>query len=179
MGSRIARYPVLLSGVTCTISSNQLMVKGKLGELNFAIHPAVLVEHNESANTLLFSPVPNVANSDALTGTTRALANNMVLGVTQGFEKKLLLVGVGYRASVQGNTLNLSLGFSHPVERAIPDGIKITTPSATEILISGIDKQKVGQVAAHIRAIRPPEPYKGKGIRYSDEVIIRKEAKKK
>jgi large subunit ribosomal protein L6 len=136
------------------------------------------VEISREDNVLKFSPT-SMDNSDALAGTTRALLNNMVTGVSEGFEKKLQLVGVGYRAQAQGNVLNLTLGFSHPVAFKVPEGITVETPSQTEVVVKGTDKQVVGQVAANIRAYRPPEPYKGKGIKYADEQIVRKEAKKK
>jgi len=137
------------------------------------------VEVKQDDNVLSFVPRDGSKSAMALTGTTRALINNMVTGVVSGFEKKLELVGVGYRAQAQGNKLNLTLGFSHPVDHVVPEGISVETPSQTEIVIKGIDKQVVGQVAAEIRAYRPPEPYKGKGVKYADEIIIRKEAKKK
>jgi large subunit ribosomal protein L6 len=145
--------------------------------MNHKIHASV--EVNQQDSTLTFAARDTEQSSNALAGTTRALLNNMVTGVSQGFEKKLTLIGVGYRAQAQGKKLNLALGFSHPVEFEVPEGINIETPSQTEIVVSGIDKQQVGQVAANIRAYRPPEPYKGKGVRYSDEHVIRKEAKKK
>ena len=141
------------------------------------VHPAVLV--NQEGGAVSFKAVEGADNSIAHAGTARALVKNMIEGVSQGFEKKLELVGVGYRAQAKGNTLNLTLGFSHPVDYAVPEGITVETPSQTEILIKGIDKQKVGQVAAEIRAYRPPEPYKGKGVKYFGEHIVRKEAKKK
>lgn len=154
-----------------------LTVKGKKGALTLDLHPAVEIVNKD--NVLTFAPRDKNPKSDALAGTFRALINNMVKGVTAGFEKKLELVGVGYRAQAQGKVLNLTLGFSHPVVYQIPEGIVVETPSQTEILIKGMDKQKVGQVAADIRAYRPPEPYKGKGVKYAGEVIARKEAKKK
>ena len=176
--SRVANNPVVLpSGVDVTISGQSVSVKGTGGSLSHQVHPAVEVIQEDQV--IKFAPRKGEANSDALSGTTRALVNNMVVGVSQGFEKKLQLVGVGYRAQVQGKNLNLTLGFSHPVEFPVPEGITIETPSQTEILVKGIDKQKVGQVAANIRAYRPPEPYKGKGVKYADEHIVRKEAKKK
>ena len=176
--SRIAKSPVVLpTGVEVKLDNANINIKGGKGELNHTIHAKVGVSLNEGVLTF-------VANDDsiaakALSGTTRALINNMVIGVNQGFGKQLKLIGVGYRAAVQGKNLNLTLGFSHPVVFSIPDGIAIETPSQTEIKISGCDKQMVGQVAANIRAYRPPEPYKGKGIRYVDEHISLKEAKKK
>jgi large subunit ribosomal protein L6 len=166
------------SGVTITVDGSQIKVKGSKGELVHALHRNVVVAEQSDAE-ISFAPAKNDQSSLALVGTTRALMANMIAGVSAGFEKKLELVGVGYRAQSAGKVLNLSLGFSHPVEFAIPDGIAIETPSQTEIVIKGTDRQQVGQVAANIRAYREPEPYKGKGIRYSGEKIIRKEAKKK
>jgi len=154
-----------------------LNIKGAKGSMGLAIHQDVNAVVEDGA--LKFSAVAGSRPASALAGTMRAVANNMVIGVSQGFEKKLELVGVGYRAQAQGNKLNLTLGFSHPVEYAVPEGITIETPSQTEILVKGIDKQKVGQVAAEIRGWRPPEPYKGKGVKYANEHIVRKEAKKK
>jgi large subunit ribosomal protein L6 len=145
--------------------------------MSLDVNAKVSVEQQD--NLLMFKGLENVANSVAMAGTMRSLANNMVVGVSTGFSKKLELVGVGYRAAAQGNKLNLTLGFSHPVEYPIPEGITIETPTQTEIVVKGADKQKVGQVSAEIRAYRPPEPYKGKGVRYSDERVLRKEAKKK
>ena len=177
--SRVANSPVTIpSGVEVSMTGQSINVKGAKGALSFDVHPGVTVNQEEGALTFAVNESNGTGNT-ALAGTTRAMINNMVTGVSQGFEKKLELVGVGYRAQVQGNKLNLSLGFSHPVDYAVPEGIAIETPSQTEVVIKGIDKQKVGQVAANIRAFRPPEPYKGKGVKYSDEHIIRKEAKKK
>lgn len=176
--SRVANNPVQIpAGVEVNIAGQAVTVKGSKGTLSHEIHSAVQVLQEE--NQIKFSARENMANSNALAGTTRALLNNMVTGVSQGFEKKLQLVGVGYRAQAQGKVLNLTLGFSHPVEFAVPEGITIETPAQTEIVVKGVDKQQVGQVAANIRAYRPPEPYKGKGVRYADEQIVRKEAKKK
>jgi len=176
--SRVANNPISIpAGVEVTLNGQLARVKGSKGELNHEIHAAVEVSQQDSR--LIFAARNNEQSSNALAGTTRALLNNMVTGVSQGFEKKLTLVGVGYRAQAQGKKLNLSLGFSHPVEFEVPDGIDIETPSQTEIVVTGIDKQQVGQVAANIRAYRPPEPYKGKGVRYTDEHVVRKEAKKK
>lgn len=177
--SRIANKPVAIpSGVQVNINAQEVSVKGAKGSLTQPVHHAVEVK--QDGNVLKVSPKPNsTENAKALAGTMRVLINNMVTGVSQGFEKKLVLVGVGYRAQVQGANLNLTLGFSHPVAHPIPAGITIQTPSQTEIVIQGVDKQLVGQIAAEIRAYRPPEPYKGKGVRYSDEIIILKEAKKK
>ena len=176
--SRVANNPITIpSGVEVNISGQTVTVKGGKGSLSHNVHPAVEIAKQEKV--LRFIPNNDMENSDALAGTTRALLNNMVAGVSKGFEKKLQLVGVGYRAQAQGKVLNLTLGFSHPVSFPVPEGITIETPSQTEIVIKGMDKQSVGQVAANIRAYRPPEPYKGKGIKYSDEQILRKEAKKK
>lgn len=176
--SRIAKSPVTIpSGVDINISGEDITVKGSKGSLQLTLHSFVAVEQGDGS--LQVSPKSDDKEQWAMAGTFRALINNMVTGVTTGFSKKLQLVGVGYRAQVKGKVLNLSLGFSHPVDYAIPEGIKIETPSQTEIVVSGSDKQKVGQVAAEIRAFRPPEPYKGKGVRYADEHVLRKEAKKK
>jgi large subunit ribosomal protein L6 len=176
--SRIAKKPVeLVSGVEINISGQTITAKGKQGNLSMDLHDTVSVKQED--NVLLFTPNDDSKDSMAMTGTMRSLANNMVVGVTEGFSKQLQLIGVGYRAQMQGNVLDLSLGFSHPVKYAIPEGITIETPSQTEINVKGADKQMVGQVCAEIRAYRPPEPYKGKGVRYADERVIRKEAKKK
>lgn len=176
--SRIAKAPVTLpAGVEVKISDAQITVKGKQGSLDLDLHSSVAVKQEE--NVLTFAPTDGAKQSNALAGTFRSLVSNMVTGVSQGFEKKLVLQGVGYRAKASGSTLNLSLGFSHPVDYELPEGVKAETPSQTEIVISGVDKQKVGQVAAEIRGYRPPEPYKGKGVRYADENVRRKEAKKK
>ena len=173
--SRVAQNPIKLpSGVDINISGSQLKVKGPKGNLELVLHPGVSL--NETDGKYLVKPDGD--KNIAMAGTFRALVNNMVVGVSDGFQKKLQLVGVGYRAQVQGKTLNLALGFSHPVEYNSPEGITIEAPSQTEIIVSGCDKQKVGQVAAEIRSFRPPEPYKGKGVRYSDERVARKEAKK-
>ncbi len=176
--SRIANYPVAIpAGVEVNFAASILTVKGKKGSLTLDVHPAVEITNKD--NVLSFAPRDKDPKSNAMAGTFRALINNMVTGVTTGFEKKLELVGVGYRAQMQGKALNLTLGFSHPVVYPIPEGITVETPSQTEVVIKGTDKQKVGQVAADIRAYRPPEPYKGKGVKYAGEVIARKEAKKK
>ena len=176
--SRIANAPVVIpNGVEVNLNGNALSVKGGNGAMDFNINELVSASMEDGA--LMFKAKNADRSSMAMAGTMRALANNLVTGVTQGFEKKLQLVGVGYRAQVQGKKLNLTLGFSHPVAYDIPEGITIETPSQTEILVKGADKQKVGQVSAEIRAWRPPEPYKGKGVRYADERVIRKEAKKK
>ena len=176
--SRIAKYPVEVpKGVEVMLSDSEISVKGPLGTLKQFLLPSVTIE--KDGEKLLCRAVEGAADAAAMSGTMRALLNNMVLGVTKGFEKKLTLVGVGYRAQAQGAKLNLTLGFSHPVVHDMPSGIKVETPTQTEILIKGIDKQVVGQVAAEIRAYRSPEPYKGKGVRYSDEVVAIKETKKK
>ncbi|HEB99058.1 MAG TPA: 50S ribosomal protein L6 [Thiotrichales bacterium] len=176
--SRVAKKPVELpSGVEFSVAGQTVTVKGPKGSLETCIHETV--EIAQDGNQLVFKPREESKAAWAHAGTARALLNNMVTGVTKGFEKKLELVGVGYRAQAQGNTLNLTLGFSHPVNYAVPEGITVETPSQTEIVVKGVDKQKVGQVAAEIRAYRPPEPYKGKGVKYADEIIVRKEAKKK
>ncbi|WP_455199248.1 50S ribosomal protein L6 [Kaarinaea lacus] len=175
--SRVANNPVAIpSGVEVTLG-DVIKVKGPKGELTQAANALVAVTQED--NELKFAATDSEKASNAMAGTMRALVNNMVTGVSQGFEKSLTLIGVGYRAQVQGKNLNLSLGFSHPVDHEIPDGITIECPSQTEVLVKGIDKQKVGQTAANIRAYRPPEPYKGKGVRYTDEYVVRKEAKKK
>ena len=176
--SRVAKRPVAIpSGVDVNLTGNVLKVKGKLGEMSQEIHR--LVKATVESDEMTFAVTNGGKEAKALSGTMRALAQNMVLGVSQGFERKLTMVGVGYRAAVQGKALNITAGFSHPVSVAFPDGISIETPSNTEIVVKGFDKQKVSQVAANIRAIRPPEPYKGKGIRYQGEQIIMKEGKKK
>jgi large subunit ribosomal protein L6 len=176
--SRIAKKPVeLKSGVEINISGQSITAKGKEGALSMDLHAAVSIKQEDGM--LSFVPNDDSRDSMAMTGTMRSLVDNMVKGVSEGFSKKLQLVGVGYRASVQGNVLDLSLGFSHPIKYAIPAGISIETPTQTEINVKGADKQKVGQVCAEIRGYRPPEPYKGKGVRYSDERVLRKEAKKK
>jgi len=176
--SRIANAPVEIpAGVEVSLNGAEVSIKGTKGTLNRNIHTDVEVA--QQGSTLTTKARTKSKQAVAQAGTARALLNNMVLGVSQGFEKKLTLVGVGYRAKAQGSKLDLTLGFSHPVQYAVPEGIKVDTPSQTEIVITGADKQVVGQVAADIRAYRPPEPYKGKGVRYSDEHVARKEAKKK
>ncbi len=176
--SRVAKYPVdLPKGVEVTLTDAAISVKGPLGTLNQFMLPSVKVERE--GEKLFCREIEGAPNSNAMSGTMRALVNNMVTGVTKGFEKKLTLVGVGYRAQAQGSKLNLTLGFSHPVVHEMPNGIKVETPTQTEILIKGIDKQLVGQVAAEVRAYRSPEPYKGKGVRYANETVILKETKKK
>ncbi|MEQ8694576.1 MAG: 50S ribosomal protein L6 [Gammaproteobacteria bacterium] len=175
--SRIAKMPIEVpKGVDVNVAGQQITVKSSKGELSHTVHELVSVKLDDS--TLNVAANGTSKSAKALSGTTRAVLDNMVTGVAEGFERKLQIIGVGYRAQVQGSTLNLSLGFSHPVDFAIPEGITIETPSQTEIVVKGIDKQQVGQVAAEIRAYRKPEPYKGKGVRYSDEQIVRKEAKK-
>jgi large subunit ribosomal protein L6 len=176
--SRIANKPVEIpSGVEVNINGQNIAIKGKNGSMSIDVNEKV--QFAQEDGVIKFNGLEGVDGSAAMAGTMRSLTNNIVMGVTQGFEKKLTLVGVGYRAQAQGKNLNLTLGFSHPVNHVIPEGITIETPSQTEIVIKGIDKQKVGQVAAEIRAYRPPEPYKGKGVRYADERVIRKDAKKK
>ncbi|GAA0676120.1 MULTISPECIES: 50S ribosomal protein L6 [Rheinheimera] len=176
--SRVAKAPVTVpAGVTITLNGQNLTVKGKNGELTLNVNPAVEVV--VEGNVLRTTPRDGIANADAQAGTARALINNLVIGVTEGYTQKLELVGVGYRAKAEGKVLNLSLGFSHPVAFEVPAGITIETPSQTEVLVKGSDKQLVGQVAANIRAYRKPEPYKGKGVRYANENVRRKEAKKK
>ncbi len=170
--------PIALpKGAEATISAEQITIKGPLGTLSQSLTGLVKIQNDNS--TLMFEPANESREANAMSGTLRALVNNMVNGVTKGFERKLNLVGVGYRASAQGDKLNLSLGFSHPVVHQMPTGVKCETPTQTEILIKGIDKQKVGQTAAEVRAYRSPEPYKGKGVRYADEVVALKETKKK
>lgn len=176
--SRIANAPVEIpAGVEISLNGAEISIKGAKGTISRSVHADVEVAQQDGVLTTKARSKSKQAT--ALAGTTRALLNNMVVGVTQGFQKKLTLVGVGYRAKAQGNKLDLTLGFSHPVQYAVPEGIQIETPSQTEIVVSGIDKQVVGQVAADIRAYRPPEPYKGKGVRYTDEYVARKDAKKK
>ncbi len=176
--SRVAKNPVAIpSGVEVMISDTEIAVKGPLGSLRQALTGQVSVERE--GDTLVCKAREGIVNSRAMSGTVRALVNNMVAGVSKGFERKLTLVGVGYRAQAQGDKLNLSLGFSHPVVHQMPAGVKVETPTQTEILIKGVDKQQVGQVAAEVRAYRSPEPYKGKGVRYADEAVVLKETKKK
>ncbi|MGB6054696.1 MAG: 50S ribosomal protein L6 [Burkholderiaceae bacterium] len=176
--SRVGKMPIALpSGAEVAITAEQITVKGPLGSLTQALSGLVKVEN--SSGSLKFEPANDSREANAMSGTLRALVNNMVNGVTKGFEKKLNLVGVGFRAQAQGDKLNLSLGFSHPVVHQMPAGVKCETPTQTEIVIKGIDRQRVGQVAAEVRAYREPEPYKGKGVRYADEVVILKETKKK
>ena len=178
MVSRVSKNPVLLpQGVEATYADGLLTIKGKHGELTENIHHKVTMLHED--NHLRFTPVEDTIESNALSGTMRALANNMVMGVTEGFKKELQLQGVGYRAKVTGRELELTVGFSHPVVVTMPVGVEVSTPSQTEIILKSANKQLVAQVAANIRQIRPPEPYKGKGIRYLNEHITLKEGKKK
>ena len=176
--SRIAKAPITVpTGVEVKVNGQEVTVKGNKGELVRTLNDAVVVNLTEGVVT--FAPAEGVKNAWAQAGTARANVNNMIVGVTEGFKKTLLLQGVGYRTQVKGQDVNLTLGFSHPVVYSLPQGITATAPSQTEIIIEGSDKQQVGQVAAEIRAFRPPEPYKGKGVRYADENVRRKEAKKK
>lgn len=176
--SRVARIPVAVpAGVEIQQADGSIAVKGPLGTLVQRIDPLVRIVRD--GDSLGFEPADESRGANAMSGTYRAIIANMVLGVSKGFERKLTLVGTGYRAQAQGASLNLSLGFSHPVNYKLPDGVTAATPTQTEILIKGADKQRVGQVAAEIRAFRPPEPYKGKGVRYADEVVALKEVKKK
>ena len=176
--SRIGNFPVPVpKGVEVTLGAETVSVKGPLGTLTQRLSDQVRIKRE--GDQLLFEAVEGAENGNAMSGTMRALTANMVTGVTKGFERRLTLVGVGYRAQAQGDKLNLSLGFSHPVVKSMPKGVKVETPSQTEIVIKGLDKQLVGKVAAEVRAHRPPEPYKGKGIRYADEKVVLKETKKK
>jgi len=176
--SRVAKNPVVVpAGVVFTQAAGQITVKGPLGTLTQVLKSDVVIE--QQGDALLCKASNDSAQADAMSGTVRALLANMVTGVSKGFERKLTLVGVGYRAQAAGDTLNLSLGYSHPVVYKMPAGVKVATPTQTEVVLTGSDKQQVGQVAAEIRAFREPEPYKGKGVRYSDEVVILKETKKK
>jgi large subunit ribosomal protein L6 len=173
--SRIAKAPIELpSGVEVKVQDSQVNVKGPKGNMVLQLHASISLEQEDK----VINVKPATDSAMPMAGTFRSLVNNMVLGVTEGFEKKLTLVGIGYRAQVQGNKLTLALGFSHPVVYDAPEGVTIEAPSQTQLVIKGCDKQKVGQVAAEIRSFRPPEPYKGKGVRYSDERVVRKEAKK-
>ena len=174
--SRIAKQPINLpSGVSVTIDGSLVKVKGGKGELSLALHNSVTLEQQDGV--LSVAPQSEAANDRAMAGTMRSLVNNMVTGVSDGFERKLSLVGVGYRAQAQGQKVNLSLGFSHPIEFEVPQGVTVETPSQTEVVVKGVDKQQVGQVAAKIRAFRPPEPYKGKGVHYADERVIMNSSK--
>ena len=176
--SRVAKAPVELpSAVKIELKGQDLKVSGKNGNLSFTINDRVVIQQED--NVLKFSPKDNSKAANALAGTMRSLVNNMVTGVDKGFEKKLILNGVGYRAKASGKTLNMSLGFSHPVDYSLPEGVTAETPTQTEIVLKSADKQLLGQAASEVRAFRPPEPYKGKGVRYADEHVRRKEAKKK
>jgi large subunit ribosomal protein L6 len=176
--SRVAKYPVQVpSGVEIAQEGQTIKVKGPKGELSHQAHALVAVDND--GESVSFAARSKRQEAIALAGTTRAVVNNMVQGVSEGFEKRLQLQGVGYRAQMQGQTLSLTLGYSHPVEFPTPDGVTVETPSNTEIVVRGIDKQQVGQTAAKIRGFRPPEPYKGKGVRYANERVVMKEAKKK
>lgn len=176
--SRVAKAPISIpKGVDIKVDSNNMTVKGSLGQLSFQLNPLIKVDISDNVVTVNWNKEDKLATAQA--GTARANINNMLVGVSAGFEKKLTLIGVGYRAQGKGKILNLALGFSHPIDYEVPDGITIDTPSQTDIVIKGSDKQLVGEVAAKIRSFRPPEPYKGKGVRYSDEQVARKEAKKK
>jgi large subunit ribosomal protein L6 len=176
--SRVGKMPIAVpQGVDVKVTADQITVKGANGTLTRDLNPLVAVKLD--AGKLSFAPANDSAEADALSGTLRALVANMVGGVSKGFEKKLSLVGVGFRAQAQGQKLNLQIGFSHPVVKDMPAGVKVACPTQTEIIISGPDRQAVGQVAAEVRAFRPPEPYKGKGIRYADERVVLKETKKK
>ena len=176
--SRVGKMPVAIpAGVDVAVKDDQISVKGTGGTLNLARNGLVKVVNSDGK--LSFEPANDSREANAMSGTLRQLVNNMVVGVTKGFEKKLNLVGVGYKAAAQGTKLNLQVGYSHPVNIEMPQGITVTTPTATEVVIKGADRQRVGQIAAVIRAVRPPEPYKGKGIRYSDEKVVIKETKKK
>jgi len=176
--SRVGKMPVVIpAGVDVSVKDDQISVKGTGGTL--ALAQSALVKVTNEGGKLSFAPANESREANAMSGTMRQLVNNMVVGVSKGFEKKLNLIGVGYKASAQGNKLNLAVGYSHPVNFDMPAGITVATPAPTEIVIKGADRQRVGQIAAEIRAVRPPEPYKGKGIRYSDEKITIKETKKK
>ena len=176
--SRVGKMPVAIpEGVDVAIKEDQIDVKGKGGTLSLALNALVNIVNKDGK--LSFEPANDSRDANAMSGTVRQLVNNMVVGVTKGFEKKLNLVGVGYKAQAQGAKLNLQVGYSHPVDKLMPEGITVATPTPTEIVIKGADRQRVGQLAAEIRAVRPPEPYKGKGIRYADEKIVIKETKKK
>jgi large subunit ribosomal protein L6 len=176
--SRVAKSPVVVpQGVDVAIKEDQISVKGSLGALSLA--QSALVTGKNEGGKITFAPSNDSRQADAMSGTMRQLVNNMIVGVAKGFEKKLSLVGVGYKAQAQGAKLNLNVGYSHPVVMDMPAGIKVETPTPTEVVIKGFDRQRVGQVAAEVRAVRPPEPYKGKGIRYVDETIVIKETKKK
>lgn len=180
--SRVAKSPITIpSGVEVSQNGDVLTVKGKLGEMSMNVHPSVVITNSDNILTFATAEVlkKDQKGAWAQAGTARANTANLVQGVSEGWEKKLTLIGVGYRAKSAGKVLNLTLGFSHPVDYTLPEGITAETPSQTEVIVKGIDKQKVGQAAAEIRAFRPPEPYKGKGVRYTDEHVVRKDAKKK
>lgn len=180
--SRVARLPITIpTGVEVTITGHLISAKGKLGQLNMNVHPCVVVTNtnNELSFDIVMTEKKEQKKAWAQAGTVRANTANLIQGVTKGWEKKLTLIGVGYRAKAMGKVLSLTLGFSHPINYKLPEGVTVETPSQTELIVKGMDKQKVGQVAAEIRVYRPPEPYKGKGIRYTDEHVVRKEAKNK
>ena len=175
--SRVAKNPIeIVEGVDVNVDKNSIEVKGKIGEMKFDLHESIELEVNENIITVKYDD--SIQQSIALAGTTRAIVNNMIVGVSKGFEKKLELKGVGYRAKASGKLLELTLGFSHPVKYQLPEEVQVETPSQTEVVLKSHNKQILGQAAAEIRAFRPPEPYKGKGVRYSDENVRRKEAKK-
>lgn len=176
--SRVAKMPVVIpAGVKVSLDESNIVVQNSSGELRLPQNQLVKISVNNDA--LSFVPVNETREANAMSGTMRQLVNNMVVGLSKGFEKKLTLVGVGYRAQAQGSKLNLSVGFSHPVIFEMPEGISVATPAPTEIIVKGADRQRVGQIASEIRAVRPPEPYKGKGVRYADEKVVIKETKKK
>lgn len=180
--SRIAKIPVVVpSGVTVDIAEAHITAKGPKGQSSLHLFPGIAVKQVESELNVELSKKAQDIDKElrAMWGTTRSLLQNLITGVSDGFSKKLTITGVGYRAQAQGRQLNLNLGYSHPISYQLPEGVEASTPSQTEIVVSGIDKQAIGQVAAEIRAFRPPEPYKGKGIRYADEYVVRKQAKKK
>lgn len=180
--SRVAKTPIIIpTGVDVSLTEATISVKGKLGQMQMTVHCAVAITHSDNILTFAITNVDKKEEKKAWAqaGTARANVANLIQGVSVGWEKKLTLIGVGYRAKAMGKVLDLTLGFSHPVKYALPEGISVQTPSQTEIILKGIDKQKVGQAASEIRAYRPPEPYKGKGVRYLDEHVVRKEAKKK
>ena len=176
--SRVAKMPVVIpAGIKVSLDESNIVVQSSSGELKLPQNQLVKISVNNDA--LSFVPVNETREANAMSGTMRQLVNNMVVGLSKGFEKKLTLVGVGYRAQAQGSKLNLSVGFSHPVIFEMPEGISVATPAPTEIIVKGADRQRVGQIASEIRAVRPPEPYKGKGVRYANEKIVIKETKKK
>jgi large subunit ribosomal protein L6 len=176
--SRVAKKPIVIpAGVEVSINGLEINIKGPKGSMQ--LHTQAAVNVKKENNEIVFVIKKGIEDAGAISGTTRALVDNMVVGVTKGFERKLILIGVGFKAQIQGKVLNLSLGFSHPIKFPVPIGITIETPSQTEVIVKGIDRHLVGQVAAKIRSFRPPEPYKGKGVRYEGEVIVQKEGKKK